>query len=109
MPDLSERPLGLEFLFNGEPVGRVVLSAKRLDENGIGLARDSGERKKESVIDAVFEIRASRTWQPCSTNAESSDDRELSIAVCNVEVFLGEFVVAALRLLPVQSILSTTN
>jgi hypothetical protein len=87
MPDLSERPLGLEFRFNGEPVGRLSLAQSGWTKMELDLRELAASEKKESVIDAVFEIRASRTWQPCSTNAESSDDRELSIAVCNVEVF----------------------
>jgi hypothetical protein len=41
-----------------------------------------------SIEDYVLELRASRTWQP-RANAEDRDqrdDREISIAVCNVVV-----------------------
>ena len=31
-------------------------------------------------------IRANRTWQPRPTKDETRDDREISIAVCNLEV-----------------------
>jgi len=36
--------------------------------------------------DAPFElaITANRTWQPRPGNAESRDDRNISIAVCNI-------------------------
>jgi hypothetical protein len=33
-----------------------------------------------------IEILADRTWQPRPSNDESRDDRELSIAVCNIVV-----------------------
>jgi hypothetical protein len=38
--------------------------------------------------DGVFELelRAERTWQPRTTAGETRDDRELSIAVCNIEI-----------------------
>src|SRR5207247_9862307 len=33
-----------------------------------------------------IEIRADRTWQPRPKDEEARDDREVSIAVCNIEV-----------------------
>jgi hypothetical protein len=33
-----------------------------------------------------LEIRADRTWQPRPADNKSRDDRELSIAVCNIEI-----------------------
>ena len=86
MPDLSERPLELEFLFNGEPVGAFSLAQNGWTKKELDLREIAGRMANDDVIDAVFEIRASRTWQPCSTNRESRDDRELSIAVCKIEV-----------------------
>lgn len=77
LPDLEANPIGLEFFLNG-----VSLSAFSLCRYGW----------LELEIDAfagagVFEIRADRVWQPSKTNPASSDDRELSIAVCNIVVF----------------------
>ena len=87
MPDLSEHPLGLQFLLNGEPVGALSLSQNGWTKMEMDLRAAAATQSPQDVVEAAFEIRASRTWQPCSTNPESRDDRELSIAVCNVEVF----------------------
>jgi ubiquinone/menaquinone biosynthesis C-methylase UbiE len=85
MPDLKLRPLAVEFWLNGER-----LKTLNLNENGWmkleleipqRIARDA-----DGVIDCLFEIRADRTWQPRSTNPDSRDDRELSIAICNLEI-----------------------
>jgi SAM-dependent methyltransferase len=79
LPDLHANPIGLEFLLNG-----VVLSA-------FSLCRHGWLELEINVPDTVgpveFEIRADRVWQPSKTNPASSDDRELSIAVCNIVVF----------------------
>lgn len=87
MPDLSERPLGLEFHFKGRPVGRLSLAQNGWTKTELDLREMAAKESQKEIMDAVVEIRASRTWQPCATNSESRDDRELSIAVCNVEVF----------------------
>ena len=87
IPDLKSRSLELKFLFNGEAVGALSLAENGWTKMELDLKEIAAREAKENVIDTVFEIRASRTWQPCSTDAESRDDRELSIAVCNVEVF----------------------
>lgn len=87
LPDLSERPLGLEFLFNGEPVGGLSLTQAGWTKVQLDLREIAARDTKKDRLEAVFEIRAGRTWQPCSTDHESRDDRELSIAVCNVEIF----------------------
>jgi hypothetical protein len=83
MPDIRERPLLLEFLLNG-----VRLSA-------FSLFRRSWLQLQVPVPDSLsgkaggefeLEIRADRTWQPRPAENESRDDRELSIAVCNIEI-----------------------
>jgi hypothetical protein len=33
-----------------------------------------------------LELRANRTWQPRQVSEETRDDRELSVAVCNIAV-----------------------
>ena len=86
MSELSERPLSLEFLFNGDRVGALSIAQNGWTKMELDLKEIAARDAKDDVIDAVFEIRASRTWQPCSTNPESRDDRELSIAVCNIEI-----------------------
>jgi SAM-dependent methyltransferase len=87
IPNLSEQPLRLEFFCNGERAGALTLTASGWTKMELELSEIAARAAKDNLIDAVLEIRASRTWQPCSTNPKSSDDRELSIAVCNVEVF----------------------
>ena len=83
MPDVSERPLLLEFVLNDE-----LLTTFQLCRNGwlrmnlfvpeLLLERADGNFE--------LEIRADRTWQPRPAQNETRDDRELSIAVCNIEV-----------------------
>jgi len=41
---------------------------------------------KEAAGEFELELRADRTWQPRPTNDATRDDRELSIAVCNIEI-----------------------
>jgi len=85
MPDLSERPLRLQLLLNGKQVAEISLSQNGWMKSDLDLRATIAEL--EGVADFVFEIRADRTWQPCVTAADSKDDRELSIAVCNVEIW----------------------
>jgi hypothetical protein len=54
---------------------KIELDVKELAVRGV-----------EEPTDFVFEIRADRTWQPCSTDPASSDNRELSVAICNIEI-----------------------
>ena len=86
MPDVRERPLLLEVLLNNEP-----LSSFHLCRNGwmhlnlfvppVLLKRARGRFE--------LQLRADRTWQPRPTKGETRDDRELSIAVCNIEIVTG--------------------
>ena len=83
LPDLGTRPLGIELLLNG-----VKLCAFSLWRYGWlelrvlvpeALCSEAGDEFE-------LEIRADRTWQPRPTGNETRDDRELSIAVCNLVV-----------------------
>ena len=83
MPDLNKRPLGIELLLNGNRL--CVFSLFRYGWLDLRIL------VPESLTAAAsgkfeLEIRADRTWQPRPTNDETRDDRELSIAVCNIEV-----------------------
>ena len=82
MPDLRTKPLGLEFIVNG--VTASVFSL--FDYDWLELEIDVPENVR-SAPKLELEIRASRTWQPIHSDPKSSDDRELSIAVSNIEVF----------------------
>jgi hypothetical protein len=87
MPELSARPLALEFLYNGVQVGALSLKENGWRQVELDLSQVAMNSSADEVTSALFEIRASHTWQPSATIPESNDDRELSIAVCNVEVF----------------------
>jgi ubiquinone/menaquinone biosynthesis C-methylase UbiE len=83
MPDLRTQPLELEFLLNGERLSCFAL----LRRAWLNLHLFVPERlNAEANGEFELEIRANRTWQPRPTNDETGDDRELSIAVCNIEV-----------------------
>jgi cyclopropane fatty-acyl-phospholipid synthase-like methyltransferase len=81
VPDIRERPLTLEVLLNGERLSYF------------SLIRHSWLNLRVPVpaslaAEATFEldIRSDRTWQPRPTGDATRDDRELSIAVCNLEI-----------------------
>jgi len=83
MPDLHTQPLELEFLLNGERLSCFAL----LRRAWLNLHLIVPERlNSEANGKFELEIRANRTWQPRPTNDETRDDRELSIAACNIEV-----------------------
>ena len=83
IPDLNQQPLDVELLLNGE-----LLNACSLFRNGWLTLRVEVPDELRSTEDYVLELRASRTWQPRAHTADRDqrDDRELSIAVCNVVV-----------------------
>ena len=83
MPGLGQRLLGLELFLNG-----VRLCAFSLWRYGW---LDLRVPVPETIVAAAegefeLELRAERTWQPRPTNDETRDDRELSVAVCNIVV-----------------------
>jgi ubiquinone/menaquinone biosynthesis C-methylase UbiE len=82
MPDLDKRPLGLELSLNG-----ATLSAFTLYRNEwLELRVPVPESLTFGVSKFELELRADRTWQPRPVTGEMRDDRELSIAVCNITV-----------------------
>lgn len=81
IPDLREQPLGLEVFLNN-----VKLCALSLYRYGwlnlrIPVPESLGA---QAAGEFQLELRADRTWRPRPTNDETRDDRELSIAVCNI-------------------------
>lgn len=83
MPDVHERALLVEFFVNGQLVNSLNIIRK-----GWLHANLLVPRAIIAQADGKFElhIRAGRTWKPRPTNDETRDDREISIAVCNIEV-----------------------
>ncbi|HEY0004137.1 MAG TPA: class I SAM-dependent methyltransferase [Pyrinomonadaceae bacterium] len=85
MPELDQRPLALEFFLNGER----VLSLSLIRHGWLELEMQAAAQNEEQSRLAhsyELEIRASRTWQPRPDDAQRRDDRELSVAVCNIEI-----------------------
>lgn len=83
LPDVKEKPLGVEVLLNGVRLCAFSLLQHGWLELRIGLP-DGVEAKPDGEFE--LELRADRTWQPRPTADETRDDRELSIAVCNLVV-----------------------
>jgi SAM-dependent methyltransferase len=80
IPDLEERPLGLDISLNGTRVCALSL----LRHGWLSLRIDVPSRLS-SAASYELEIRADRTWQPRPLDPENADDRDLSVAVCNIE------------------------
>ena len=83
MPDLKNQPLEVELWVNGER-----LSSFSVLRNGWFELRAVVPALRLVDEEYELEFRASRTWQPRSVTEvrEERDDREISIAVCNIEV-----------------------
>lgn len=82
MPDLAERPLEIEVFLNG-----VRLCAFALCRYGwIELRVPVPETLASGDSEFELELRADRTWQPRPAGDETRDDRELSVAVCNIVI-----------------------
>lgn len=87
LPELGAHPLGLEVFLNG-----VRLCAFSLCRYGWLELRVPVPEALGSAGDHEFELelRADRTWQPRPVADETRDDRELSVAVCNIIVQVRE-------------------
>ena len=88
MPDLgptdatrATRPVVLELLLNGRSLSRFSL----FRHGWLGLNVEIPDELSEAR-DYELELRADRTWRPRPHDPDNRDDRELSIAVCNIEV-----------------------
>jgi SAM-dependent methyltransferase len=84
MPELAVRPLGLQFLLNGQRLCALSL----FHYGWLEIEIDVPQSVRSAATDSFeFEIYADRTWQPSALGDQSKDDRYLSIAVCNIEIF----------------------
>jgi SAM-dependent methyltransferase len=82
-PARDTRPLQLELLLNGQ-----LLSSFSLFRHGwLSLLTEVSD-EFALAHDFELELRAGRTWRPRPDDPENRDDRELSIAVCNIEAFI---------------------
>jgi SAM-dependent methyltransferase len=82
MPALQAKALNIEILLNGDLVGAFCLKEYGWLQVAMDCERSFGG--SGGLFD--LEIRVDRTWQPCAIDTASNDSRELSIAVCNIEV-----------------------
>ena len=81
MPELRARPLTLEVLLNGSRIGYLSM----FQQGWVELSLDVPDETSISATDRFeLELRADRTWQPRPRQDETRDDRELSVAVCNI-------------------------
>lgn len=85
IPDLRAAPIEIEFIAQGERCAAFTLIDYGWLEVEIDLPKDSRMISANGVLE--LETRASRTWRPSEHDAASNDDRDLSIAVCNIELF----------------------
>ncbi|HYY97864.1 MAG TPA: methyltransferase domain-containing protein [Pyrinomonadaceae bacterium] len=79
----ATRPLRLELLLNG----RSLSSLSLYRYGWLSLLTEVPEELSRAR-DFELELRADRTWRPRPDDPENRDDRELSIAVCNIEAFV---------------------
>src|SRR5687767_9428631 len=84
IPELRAQPIELNFKLNGEALCALSLFAY----DWLEVVLDVPE-KLRTHSRFELEIQASRTWQPALHDANSNDDRHLSIAVCSVEIIPG--------------------
>jgi ubiquinone/menaquinone biosynthesis C-methylase UbiE len=82
LPNLIEEPVQIELSLNGE-----LLAAWSLFRQG-WLTVEAFVPEQISTHDDLFELEltASRTWQPRVDVDLDRDDREISIAVCNIQI-----------------------
>ena len=82
IPELRTSPIELEFKLNGQSICGVCL----FDYGWLELEIDVPESITSGTTDFELNIDAGRTWQPSLANPDSNDDRNLSIAVCNLRI-----------------------
>ena len=82
IPELATQPLTVEIRCNKVPINRFCL----INYGWQQITTEIPEAVTRGKTLFELEFRCDRTWQPSQVSAESKDDRELSIAVCNIEI-----------------------
>ncbi|MET0622167.1 MAG: methyltransferase domain-containing protein [Pyrinomonadaceae bacterium] len=85
IPDVRQRPLGLKVFLNGECLSDFSLFRHGWLELELQVPDDVWSGWDVMDGRCVLEIHADRTWQPRPDDPHNRDDREISIAVCNIE------------------------
>ncbi len=83
MPDLRTHPLRLELFLNGARLCAFSLFRYGWLELRVSVP-EILSRQAEGEFE--LELRADRTWEARPTLDETRDDRELSVAICNLEI-----------------------
>jgi SAM-dependent methyltransferase len=83
LPQLTVQPLELEIFLNGARL--CALSLYKYGWLTLSMSVPEALRAKSNG-EFELEFRASRTAQPRNSGNDRPDDRELSVAVCNVEI-----------------------
>jgi hypothetical protein len=82
IPDLDRQPMEVQILLNGAKLCRFDLF--RYGWLSLSLSVPADVVNSDGAYE--LEFRASRSWKPRPAIDETRDDRELSIAVCNIVV-----------------------
>ncbi|MGZ5437134.1 MAG: class I SAM-dependent methyltransferase [Pyrinomonadaceae bacterium] len=86
IPDLKEEPLEVEFSLNGERLAMFSLIDYGWLTLPLTVPPGSDAKDACSLPEFDLEVRANRTWQPSAVSDGNKDDRQLSIAVCNIQI-----------------------
>jgi ubiquinone/menaquinone biosynthesis C-methylase UbiE len=86
LPSIETQSLTLKFFLNGIETGTLLLAHYGWLEIEINAREVVSRLRKDTHESFEFEIRANRVWQPRLLDSQSTDDRELSVAVCNIEI-----------------------
>ncbi len=84
IPELRAKPMAIEFFAQG--VKCAALSLFNYGWLEVEMRLPESLRVPDAAGALTLEIHASRIWRPSAADAVSDDDRELSIAVCNIEL-----------------------
>jgi hypothetical protein len=82
LPDLGQRHIEVTFSLNGAPLSACTLFRYGWVELELRLPEPLTARGDETF---ELEITANQTWRPRPADPQYRDDREISIAVCNVQ------------------------
>jgi hypothetical protein len=81
LPDLGQRKLEITFALNGKPLSACTVFRYGWIELELHLPDAIAS---ENAQPFELEVTADKTWQPRPADRQNRDDREISIAVCNL-------------------------
>jgi ubiquinone/menaquinone biosynthesis C-methylase UbiE len=87
LPEIETQPLKLTFFLGGIQAGAFSLSVYGWVEIEVDVREIAARLRRVTDEPFEFELRANRVWQPSLHDSASTDDRQLSVAVCNIEIF----------------------